>query len=916
MHYDHVSVEKKWQGKWDSLGTAKADDRPKFFMHFAYPGISGYQHVGHMRGFSYTDMICRYKRMRGYNVFFPLGTHATGNQALGFANKVRKRDKKWLKYLKENGYPMDEIEKMEDVNYVVGYFNRNYQENWRRFGFVADYGSFTCTIFPEYKRFIDWQFRKLNDRGLLIQKPYYATFCPHCGPVAVDPSETDISKGGNAEKYEYTLLKFKLGNDFIVAATLRPETVFGQTNLWADPEQEYVRAKVGGEIWICSPQCAKKLKYQKSGIEVIGEISGSELIGKRAVAPGIGREIPILPSKFVDPDVGTGLVTSVPSDAPYDWMALHDLQKEGKYTSIKPIPIIKSKGWGDTPAITICEKMGIKNQNDPKLEEATKEVYKSGFHTGVMNESCGKYAGMPVEEAKDKVKQWLIGSGQADIMYDLSEEVVCRCGERIVVKLIPDAWFINYGDSKLTEKSKRHAKTMDIMPAEYKENLPGILDWFKERACARLGNWLGTPLPFDKKWTIEPISDSTLYPAFYVVSRFVNSGKLKPEELTEEFFDYVYLGRGKAKSPVWEEVHKEFEYWYPVDINLGGKEHQTVHFPVYIMNHVAILPEKGWPRGIFVNYWIMGKGGKISKSKGGASASPQEAAKKFSVDALRLYYAHVGSPHSDIEWDEDAVFSYKSHVEGIYAIASRFSRFSGGQAPIDSWLESRFNSKLEQYIGAMDHYELRKAIGIMLFDFEKDLAWYEKRGGKSGTARKLIGSWLKCLSPFVPYVAEECWEMLGNSGLVAATEMPVPDKQKIRPAAEAAEAIVQSTEQDIANVIRLAGITPKRITLFIAPEWKRKAWKRAMAAGHGQIMRELMKMPEMKSKEGAKFAAYLQKRSHSLGSIASKEEEEAAIESAVGYFSSKFGAEVAVADVSSHPKGANAIPGKPAILVE
>jgi len=276
MLYDYASVESKWQGKWDSLGIAKADDRPKFFMHFAYPGVSGYQHVGHMRGFSYTDMICRYKRMRGYNVFFPLGTHATGNQALGFAKKVRNRDSKWLSYLKENGYPMGEIGRMENEEYVVDYFNRDYQENWRKFGFIADYSSFTCTIYPEYKRFIDWQFRKLNEHSLLTRKPYYATFCPNCGPVAVDPSETDISKGGNAEKYEYTLLKFRFGSDLIVAATLRPETVFGQTNLWVNPGQEYVRVKVGGEIWICSPQCAEKLKYQKDGVEIIGKISSSK----------------------------------------------------------------------------------------------------------------------------------------------------------------------------------------------------------------------------------------------------------------------------------------------------------------------------------------------------------------------------------------------------------------------------------------------------------------------------------------------------------------------------------------------------------------------------------------------------------------------------------------------------------------
>ncbi len=917
MKYDHVETEKKWPKKWAEMENNTTSNAPKFFMHFAYPGISGYQHVGHMRGFSYTDIICRYKRMKGFNVFFPLGTHATGNQALGFAKKVEKKDEKWLNYLKENGYPMKEINKMKNVDYVVNYFNQNYQDNWKRFGFIADFNSFTCTVHPEYKKFIDWQFRKLNELGLLIQKPYYATFCPHCGPVAVDASETDISSGGNAEKQEFTLLKFSFGNEFIVAATLRPETVFGQTNLWADPNQEYVKIKIENETWICSPQCAEKLSHQKNKIEVTGKIKGKDLINKTVIAPGINREIPILPSKFVNAAVGTGLVTSVPSDAPYDWMALHDLQKQGKYTDIQIIPIINSKGLGDTPALKLCEQMQITNQNDPKLEQATKEIYRSGFHTGVMNEKCGEYAGLPVEKAKEQVKQWLIDTNKANTMYDLSEEVTCRCGEQVLVKLIPDAWFIKYGDEKLTKKAKTHTKSMKILPPRYKENIEGILDWFQERACARLGSWLGTPLPFDNKWTIEPISDSTLYPAFYVVSRFVNSGELSIDDLTEEFFDYVYLAKGKPKNKTWEKIKTEFDYWYPVDLNLGGKEHQTVHFPVYIMNHVAILPKDKWPKGIFVNYWIMGKGGKISKSKGGASASPQEAAKQFSVDGLRLYYSHVSSPHTDVDWDEDTAFSYKNHVEAIYYLIEKFSSFKAPSSVMDDWLVSRFNTRLKQYTSSMDEYDLRTAIGSMLFDFQRELIWYEKRGGNSKKALEVIKNWVKCLTPFTPFVAEECWSKLGQ-GLASEQSLPKVNNQAINQEVELSEEVVRSTEQDITSVLKLVKVEPKMITLIVAPEWKRTAWTKARNLDRKTVMSELMKMPELKSKEGAAFAGLLQKRFHELGNILSLKTEQKALETALPYLEEKFGykTKLVLASEFNHAKTKNAVPGKPAILVE
>jgi len=211
-------IENKWQDKWKKTKIFEAsrdESKKKFMMIFAYPGISGFLHVGHMRGYSYTDIITRYKRMQGYNVLFPVGTHASGNQAIAFANKVKKKDKDWIEYLKRNGCPEKTIKSLTEPEKIVKYFNDVYvNEYWKRFGFLSDWRRFTSTIFPDYNKFIEWQFKKLNDLSLLVQKPYFATACLECGPVAVDPSETDISKGGNAEKQEFTLLKFRLDDKF------------------------------------------------------------------------------------------------------------------------------------------------------------------------------------------------------------------------------------------------------------------------------------------------------------------------------------------------------------------------------------------------------------------------------------------------------------------------------------------------------------------------------------------------------------------------------------------------------------------------------------------------------------------------------------------------------------------------------
>jgi len=280
MGRDYTEMENRWQTVWakNKLNESdRKDGKPKFMIVFAYPGLTGYLHVGHLRGYTYADAIGRHKRMTGYNVLFPVGTHATGNGAISLADKISRKDPKTVEYLIRNGCPKSEIDKITDPMSVVRFFNNIYvNDYWKRFGFLADWRRFTCTLFEDYGKFISWQFRKLKEAGLLIQKPYYAPFCPNCGPVAVDPSETDLSKGGMAETQEYTLLKFECKEQgvFLVAATLRPETVYGQVCFWVNPDVKYSKITKDGETWIVSPQAEEKLMLQMDGVKNTGSISG------------------------------------------------------------------------------------------------------------------------------------------------------------------------------------------------------------------------------------------------------------------------------------------------------------------------------------------------------------------------------------------------------------------------------------------------------------------------------------------------------------------------------------------------------------------------------------------------------------------------------------------------------------------
>ncbi len=947
--YDPVSIERKWQEKWEEDGVHSTDvDREKesYYIIFAYPGISGFLHLGHMRSYTYTDIIARYKKMDGYNVLFPAGTHPTGNQAISLSKKIKEGDPDRINYLKQNGATEEDLKKMEDPKELISYFNRVFREDfWKGFGLMIDFDYFTHTVREDYKQFIRWQFKKLKEKDLLTQKPYFAPECINCGPVAVDPSETDLSKGGNAEEQEYTLLKFPYKDMFITAATLRPETVYGQTNLWVDPEEEYVIVEVDGEKWIMSEEAAEKLEYQKDDVEIVGSIDGEEMIGDTAEAPGIHRDIIILPADFTDPDMGTGIVTSVPSDAPYDRIALKDIKEDEelleryelkeKVQGIEPIEIIQSKEWGTDPAEKIIEEMGIESQNEvEKLEKATQEIYKAGFHTGKMMESCEEYEGMNVQEAKDMVKEDMINIGEADVFYDLSEEVICRCGEKVIIGKIPDQWFIRYSDRELTEKSKEHARNMVIKPKTYADNLPGTLEWFQDRSCARLGNWLGTDFPFDDRWVIEAIADSTLYPAYYVLAKFYNQGKIKAEQMTEGFFDHVYLGRGDPNELAQElgveeellgEIKDTFDYWYPLDLNLGGKEHMTVHFPVFLMNHVALMDQGYRPQGIFVNWWLSMKGGKISKSKGGAEPIP-DVTERFGVDTLRLYYAHSSSPFVDKEWDETEAMNYRKRLNSMWNLVHRMGETEGKASELDGYLRSRFTRLTKKIKERMDDYEIRDGANIAFYSIPAEIEWYLRRGGRNGELLdKVAKEYIHLIAPFSPHIAEELGT-LWDTGYVTDSHLPEVDENLISKDAEAKEGFIKEVIDDIRQILSIAKVDGSDIYIYVSPGWKETVLSEVMEdpeKGMG-LMSDLVSKVDANPKE---ISSYLQGLIKTLREKGEKDTWKADIDEydvlgrAREFLEREFDADVHIAKASEDPydpvgKSKHAAPRKPAIYVE
>jgi leucyl-tRNA synthetase len=846
--------ERHWQDAWRAAGlptAARVPGHRKYFALNAYPGSSGFFHVGHLRAYAYVDALHRYHRMRGEQVFFPFGVHASGLPSVTFAQKVADRDPAVLAQLRAEHIPEAEWARFEQPEEVVRRLGESYRTVIEQIGALPDRTSYVTTIDEDYRRFIGWQFRTLDRTGALVQGTHYASVCPVCGPVAVDPTETDLARGGRAEVQKFTTVPFPLDDGrILLAATLRPETVYGVTNLWVPPAGSLQVWHHADRLFLASAAGVQRLVDQHGG-KAGHTVPVAEVAGREVVVPLTGRRVPVIESALVDPEVGTGVVMSVPAHAPADAVALAALPEELRrrlgdppvLLEVPPQPGDDTPGaaaGSGTPAERALAAAGARGPADrEQIDLATERLYRLEHARGRM--TVAPLAGVPVREARDRVARELEAGGLSWPVRAFSEPVVCRNGHGVVIRRVPEQWFLHYGDPAWKAETRSSLAFLQTWPAEYGNELPGILDWFEDRPCTRRGRWLGTPFPKDPSWTIEPIADSTLYMAYFVVRRFVATGRLTTAQLTDAFFDYVLRGEGPGEPTVerrlLDEVREEFLYWYPVDLNMGGPEHKRVHFPVFLYTHARLVPPELRPRGIFVNGWVTGpSGGKVSKkdlgTKGGRIPSIEAALGEWGADALRLYYVTASSPSQDVAWDSDTVDAAAGRLEETERLLRQARGDGEGPPELDAWLLSATRRLVESVRQAFDENELRSAAEAIYAGLPALLRRYYARGGVPGSATdRLASAWVRLLAPITPHLAEE----LGAGrfrGLVAVERFPEPDEFPASPEAEAREAFLDRVEEDLRAVLRpqsdRGGEAPTSVAFFVASPWKRvvEGWVR------------------------------------------------------------------------------------------
>ncbi|KAJ4866887.1 ATP binding [Raphanus sativus] len=798
-----AAVRKWWEDEGVFLAESRKDppkEGDKFFATFPFPYMNGYLHIGHAFSLSKVDFASAYHRLRGANVLLPFGFHCTGMPIKASADKLSRE-------IKQFGNPpvftaqeraLEVEEESDDALALPDQFRGKkskvaaksggqvYQweimrsfglsDNLRAYGLGCDWRrSFgTTDVNPFFDAFVRWQMRKLKSMGKIVKDLRYTIFSPFDGQPCADH---DRAFGEGVQPQEYTLIKMevvqpfpvKLGplegkRVFLAAATLRPETMYGQTNAWVLPDGKYGAYEISEtDVFIVTERAALNLAYQNfSKISqrpsCLVELTGYDLIGLPLRSPLAVKEIIYaLPMLTVLTNKGTGTVTSVPSDAPDDYMPLHDLTakpdlraKYGVKDEWVPsdiVPVINIPGYGDKAAEKVCLDLKIKSQKDKEdLAKAKKLTYLKGFTEGTM--LIGEFAGRKVQEIKLIIKTKLIESGEAILYREPENPVMSRSGDECVVALT-DQWFITYGESEWCQMAEECLSNMNLYSEETRHGFEHTLSWLNQWACSRSFG-LGTRIPWDEQFLVESLSDSTLYMAYYTVAHIFHEGDMykgsksliSPQQMNDDVWEYLFCDGQYPKSPdipadVLSKMKQEFDYWYPLDLRM-----QWSHYAEFR---------------------------KMSKSTGNFRTLRQ-AIEEFPATATRFSLADAGDGVDDanfvFETANAAILRLTKELTWIEEVLAAESSLRTG--PLSTYADKVFENDMNIAIRLTEKaYKdclFREALKNGVYDLQAARDEYRLSCGNGGMNHDLVLTFMdvqtRLIEPVCLHFAEYVWRKL------------------------------------------------------------------------------------------------------------------------------------------------------------
>ncbi|KAG1852611.1 hypothetical protein C8R48DRAFT_350172 [Suillus tomentosus] len=852
------------------------DKYPKWFGNFPYPYMNGSLHLGHAFTISKIEFAAGYQRLLGKRVLFPHGLHATGMPIKAAADKIIRememfgpdferfdeeaQDDKPIKTAPNGpaapsaavgkatkgkiaakstgltyqfqimlsiGVPRTEIKKFADPHHWLEHFPPICKEDNNAMGNRIDWRrSFVTTdLNPYYDSFVRWQMNKLHALGKVKFGERYTIYSPKDGQPCMDHDRSD---GEGVNPQEYTGVKMEVvewssaakaieskvdgRKVFLVAATLRPETMYGQTNCFVGTSIKYgVFAINDTEAFVCTYRAARNMAFQglspeRGQTQQLLEIDGAALVGTKIKAPfGLVPEVFVLPMDNVLATKGTGVVTSVPSDSPDDFATVSDLRKKPEFykidrewVSIDPIPVLTTPTYGELTAPRLVEKLKIQSQKDVKqLAEAKEIAYKEGFYSGVM--LVGEFKGLTVQEAKPKVRASMIEQGLAFAYAEPENLVISRSADECVVALM-DQWYMDYGEPVWRSQAERLLAKMETWTVETRNLFEATLAWLNQWACARTYG-LGSKLPWDPQFMVESLSDSTIYMAYYTVAHLLHGGDIfgrtpgplgvSAEQMTDEAWEYVFCNGPWPDSEPFpkdkaDALKHEFNYFYPFDMRSSGKDLVQNNLTFLLYNHAAIFPEEKWPKGIRTNGHLMLNGKKMSKSTGN-SLTLREGVLKFGADAMRLSLADAGDGVEDANFDEKTA---NANILRLHTLMTWCEEMFKDESNLRTGAKSSYHDRVfeEEIVDLINitkgHYDataFKDALKFGFYELQSARDWYREVTADIGMHADLVKYWIRVatlmITPFAPHFAEHIWtELLKEPRSVQLALWPDPER--------------------------------------------------------------------------------------------------------------------------------------------
>ena len=745
MKYDFTAIEKKWQEKWEQEKPSAAvtgDKRPKFYglIEFPYPSAAGL-HVGHPRPFTAMDIICRKKRMQGYNVLNPMGFDAFGLPTENFA-------------IKNHIHPA----------IVTAQNIKNFTRQLKMLGYGFDWDRVVDTTDPSYYKWTQWIFLQMFKHDLaykttmpvnwctsckcvLANEEVVEGVCERCGAPVIrkeksqwmlritkyadrlidDLDEVDYIERVKTQQRNWigrstgTEVTFKTNTgDDVTVYTTRVDTLFGVTYTVISPEHPMLKKwkdliKNWDEVEAYQAAAARKSDFERG--ELNKEKTGVRLEGIEVINPATGKVVPMFVSDYVLMGYGTGIVMGVPGHDQRDW----------DFATAFGLPIVEVVEGGDI----------------------TKEAFTLKDDTGIMVNS-GFLNGMTVKEAIPAMKQYAVeqGWGREKVNYKLRDWVFSRqryWGEPIPLVNCPKCGWVPVPEEELPL----------VLPQvdSYELTDDG------ESPLSKMTDWVNTKCPkcgCDAKRETDTM----------------------PQWAGSSWYFLRYMDPHNDHEPV---SHEAEQYWGPVDWYNGGMEHTTLHLlysrfwhkflydigvvhtkepyakrtshgmilgqnPHYVGN-VSTQEEKDALIAKYGNQALR-PAVKMSKSLGNV-VNPDDVVKAYGADTMRLYIMFIGDFEKVATWSDDAVKGCKRFLDRVWNLADQVTDEEGvseKNAPI-------VHKTIKKVTDDIDTLKMNTAIAALMAMVNE---FYS-----NGLSRGDFEALLLMLSPFAPHMVEELWEQKG-----------------------------------------------------------------------------------------------------------------------------------------------------------